>query len=41
LSALGKLDIESLNLDQGKFEIPIQSIDKAVKELVGNELLVR
>ena len=41
LSALGKLDIESLNLDQGKFEIPTQSIDKAVKELVGNELLVR
>jgi outer membrane protein TolC len=41
LSALGKLDIESLNLDQGRFEIPTQSIDKAVKELVGNELLVR
>lgn len=41
LSALGKLDIESLNLDQGKFEIPTQAIDKAVKELVGNELLVR
>ena len=41
LSALGKLDIESLNLDQGKFEIPTQAIHKAVKELVGNELLVR
>ena len=41
LSAVGKLDIESLNLDQGLFEIPVQSIDKAVKELVGDELLVR
>jgi adhesin transport system outer membrane protein len=41
LSALGKLDIESLNLDHGKFEIPVHSIDKAVKDLVGSELLVR
>ena len=41
LSALGKLDIESLNLDQGQFEIPVQSIDKAVKELVGEELVAR
>jgi adhesin transport system outer membrane protein len=41
LSALGTLDIESLNLDSGKFEIPVQAIDKAVKELVGDELLVR
>ncbi len=41
LNALGKLDIESLNLEQGTFEIPVKSIDQAVKELVGNELLVR
>ena len=41
LSALGKLDIESLNLEQGKFEIPVKSIDQAVKELVGSELLIR
>ena len=41
LSALGKLDIESLNLEQGKFEIPVQSLDQAVKALVGDELLIR
>ena len=41
LSALGKLDIESLNLEQGKFEIPVQPIDQAVKALVGEELLIR
>lgn len=41
LSALGKLDIESLNLEQGQFEIPVQSLDRAVKSLVGDELLVR
>ena len=41
LSALGKLDIESLNLEQGQFEIPVQSIDQAVKQLVGDELLIR
>jgi len=41
LSTVGRLDIESLNLDEGKFEIPVQAIDKAVKELVGTELLVR
>ena len=41
LSALGKLDIESLNLEQGKFEIPVQSLDQAVKALVGEELLIR
>jgi len=41
LSALGKLDIESLNLEQGQFEIPVQSIDQAVKALVGDELLIR
>ncbi len=41
LSALGKLDINSINLDQGNFELPVQGIDKAIKELVGDELLVR
>ena len=41
LSALGKLDIDSLNLEQGKFEIPVQSLDQAVKALVGDELLIR
>jgi adhesin transport system outer membrane protein len=41
LSALGKLDIEALNLDGGVFDIPVQPLEKAVKELVGNELLVR
>lgn len=41
LSTLGRLDIEALNLDSGAFEIPVQPIDKAVKELVGTELLVR
>jgi adhesin transport system outer membrane protein len=41
LSALGKLDIESLNLDNGQFEMPVQSINKAIKELIGDELLVR
>ena len=41
LSALGKLDIESLNLEQGQSEIPVQSIDQAVKQLVGDELLIR
>ncbi|MEY4419609.1 MAG: hypothetical protein RLZZ498_205 [Pseudomonadota bacterium] len=41
LSALGKLDIESLNLEQGQFEIPVQSIELSVKQLVGDELLVR
>jgi outer membrane protein TolC len=41
LSVLGQLDIESLNLGQGNFEIPVQSIDHAVKALVGDELLVR
>lgn len=41
LSALGRLDIDALNLDHGVFEIPVQPIDKAVKELVGSELLVR
>jgi adhesin transport system outer membrane protein len=41
LSALGKLDIESLNLDDGKFEVPVQSINKTIKELIGDELLVR
>ena len=41
LSALGQLDIESLNLDEGQFQIPVKSIDKAVKDLVGEELLVR
>ena len=41
LSALGKLDIEALNLDSGVFDIPVQPLDKAVKELVGSELLVR
>jgi adhesin transport system outer membrane protein len=41
LSAVGKLDINSINLDEGKFELPVQSINKAIKELVGDELLVR
>ncbi len=41
LSTLGRLDIDALNLDSGAFEIPVQPIDKAVKELVGTELLVR
>ena len=41
LSTVGRLDIESLNLDEGAFEIPVQSIDSAVKALVGEELLVR
>jgi adhesin transport system outer membrane protein len=41
LSALGQLDIESLNLEQGQFQIPVQSIDQAVKQLVGDELLIR
>ncbi len=41
LSTLGRLDIEALNLDSGAFEIPVQPIDIAVKELVGTELLVR
>ena len=41
LSALGKLDINTINLDEGKFELPVQSINKAIKELVGDELLVR
>lgn len=41
LSALGKLDIDFLNLEQGKFEIPVQSLDQAVKALVGDELLIR
>jgi adhesin transport system outer membrane protein len=41
LSTLGRLDIEALNLDSGTFDIPVQPIDKAVKELVGTELLVR
>jgi adhesin transport system outer membrane protein len=41
LSALGKLDIEALNLDSGVFDIPVQPLEAAVKELVGNELLVR
>jgi hypothetical protein len=38
---LGKLDIESLNLDDGKFEVPVQSINKTIKDLIGDELLVR
>ena len=41
LSALGKLDIEALNLDGGVFDIPVQPLEAAVKELVGSELLVR
>ena len=41
LSTLGRLDIEALNLDSGTFEIPVQPIDQAVKDLVGTELLVR
>jgi len=41
LSALGKLDIDSLNLVEGQFEIPVQSIEQSIKQLVGDELLVR
>jgi outer membrane protein TolC len=41
LSALGKLDIDSLNLVEGQFEIPVQSIEQSIKQLVGDELLAR
>jgi len=41
LSTVGRLDIESLNLDEGTFDIPVQSIDSAVKALVGEDMLVR
>jgi adhesin transport system outer membrane protein len=41
LSTVGRLDMSSLGLDDGRLEIPVQPIGQAVKSLVGNELLRR
>ena len=41
LSTIGRLDISSLGLDEGRLEIPVQPIDQAVKALVGEQLLSR
>lgn len=41
LSTIGRLDISSLGLDEGRLEIPVQPIDQAVKALVGEQLLTR
>ncbi len=41
LSTIGRLDISSLGLDEGRLDIPVQPIDVAVKALVGEEVLKR